>query len=348
MERDEGNDPPSPDAVASGLALTVVVPAFNESLRLEDGMDRLFETFAHGVLLEETTEIVVVDDGSSDDTAARAGRLLTPLPHHRVLHLGSNAGKGAAVRNGVAAAHGPLVAFTDADMSIEPNHLAELVPALEHADVAIGCRSLPGRAVDYDNLPRTLMGRAFNRVVNAATNISLDDTQCGFKGFRTPVARLLFHFNVSDGFAFDVGLLHCARRFGLRIAEVPVRWRHVADSRVRPVRDPVSMLGDIMRSRSRLDAVAPVPGLTVRGAERAAALAALHSSVGRHLPVIEEPDGGVLVLFALCGDDDTRVVRQSLALAAPGARYVEVTFADLVARAPLSVLPSRREEQVPI
>ncbi len=324
------------------IRLTLVVPAYNEAQRLDDGLRELQATLvAGGPLDPAVTEVIVVDDGSTDGTADRAEELLAALPHHRVLRQPANAGKGAAVRAGVSRATGAAVAFTDADMSIEPAQLADLLTALETADLAIGSRSLPGRYVEYDNLVRTLMGRAFNRVVGLATDLSLTDTQCGFKAFRTPVARLLFHFGRIDRFAFDVELLYTAHRLGLTIAEVPVRWRHVSGSRIRPLRDPLSMLIDIGRRRIGLRPPAPVPAFAIEATADGAAEAskAVSAVAGTELPLVEASDGGPLLLLPLCPPEQLVTTKRAL-LAADGVaavhpRWLSVT--DLEALQPLGV-----------
>ena len=231
------------------LALSIVVPAFNEVTRLGVGIERLQAAVDQGAVDVGVTEFVVVDDGSTDGTAELARDLYGRYPQSTVLRLPANAGKGAAIRRGVASARGAAIAFMDADMAVDPRQIPLLVGALDHADVAIASRALPGSSADHDRLGRTMMGWAFNQIVNAATHVSVGDTQCGFKAFRTPVARLLFHSSTIDRFAFDVEVLYTARRLGLRIAEVPVQWSNAQGTRIRPLRDPLSMLSDVLLSR---------------------------------------------------------------------------------------------------
>ena len=246
------------------LSLSIVVPAFNESTRLAAGMRRFREAVTDGAVDLEQTEVIVVDDGSTDDTEATAWALLADLPHHRVVRLPLNGGKGAAVRAGVAAARGAHTAFMDADMAIDPRAVPLLLDRLQYADVAIGSRALPSSMVETRYAVRTMMGQLFNRLVTTGTGLGLRDTQCGFKAFRTPVARTLFHLAQIDGFAFDVELLLWARRLGLRIAEIPVQWKHVPGSTIHPLHDSFVMLADVYRSRLGMVEVPPVPALTVR------------------------------------------------------------------------------------
>jgi dolichyl-phosphate beta-glucosyltransferase len=124
-----------------------------------------------------------------------------------VLRLEENSGKGAAVRAGAGAAGAPVVVFMDADMSVHPAQIPLLLAAMADSDVVIGSRSLPGSVVRGATLHRKVMGRTFSLFVNGVTGLGLKDTQCGFKAFRTPVARLLFHLMTVERFAFDVDVL---------------------------------------------------------------------------------------------------------------------------------------------
>ena len=208
--------------------------------------------------------MLVIDDGSTDGTAATARSLLTHLPHHTVISLPSNQGKGAAVRTGVARARGGFTAYMDADMAIDPR----AIPCLGQrpADRRPGHRvprTLADSMVESTYAVRSVMGQLFNRLVTTGTGLGLRDTQCGFKAFRTPAARLLFHLVRIDRFAFDVEILARAQQLGLSIAEVPVQWRHVAGSTVHPLYDSVTMLSDVWRSRLGLIPTPPVPCVTM-------------------------------------------------------------------------------------
>ena len=259
-----------PDSTTSPrVSLSLVIPAYNEGPRLDDGVARLRVAIAAGAIDPETTEFIVVDDGSTDDTTERAGTLFSPFPHVRLLRLPENHGKGGAVRAGVAAATAPLIAFADADMAIDPGQTPEFLRALAQADLAIGSRAASGASVNRSSLRRSLMNRTFNRLVNVLTSVGLDDTQCGFKAFRAPVAKLLFHCSVTERFAFDVEILSLARRFGLVIAEVPVQWLRVQGSQIRPWTDARSMAGDVVRARRGAASVAPVPTLSLKLPEAA-------------------------------------------------------------------------------
>jgi hypothetical protein len=292
------------------LTLSIVVPAFNEAPRLAERAGRLNDAALDGIIDPRTTQLIVVDDGSTDDTALVAELLLGPIfPRLRVLRLLTNSGKGAAVRAGAAAADAPVVAFMDADMSVDPAQIPRLLAAMEGADVVIGSRSLADSTVDTKNGHRVIMGRTFNFLVNAMTNVGFKDTQCGFKAFRTPVARILFHLMMIDRFAFDVELLSLARQLGMQITEVPVQWADADNSTVRPIADSISMALDVCRTHWRRDRPA-IPALVVgahdmsREPDRAQTLAEAFGSFRKTDPIFPLPQDRALILLPLCQTDE--------------------------------------------
>jgi dolichyl-phosphate beta-glucosyltransferase len=328
-------------APASGVALSLVIPCFNEGQRLEDGVARLRVAIEAGAIVPSTTEFVVVDDGSADDTSAVATALFSRFPHVRSVRLPSNLGKGGAVRAGVAVASGPLIAFADADMAIDPGQTAQFVDSLARADVAIGSRAAAGASVDRASLRRSLMNRTFNGLVNILTGVGLADTQCGFKAFRAPAAKLLFHCSVTERFAFDVEILSLARKFGLVITEVPVQWLRVPGSQIRPWTDARSMVGDVYRAGRSATSGRPVPGLEVPGPSLSGAAAApiWRSGLPPGLPVLPAHDGSTLVLCPLMSDAEIEGTAAQIAQGLDGAtpRRTSVTVAELFHMAPLSL-----------
>jgi glycosyltransferase involved in cell wall biosynthesis len=239
--------------------VSVIVPAFNEERRLGVALPTLV---AH--LAGTGAEIVVVDDGSTDRTSAVASRILDDGGAGSVVRLARNAGKGAAVRAGVAVARGSAIVFMDADMATDLAHLPRLVAGLADHDVVIGSRRTAGAVVAEERVRRH-MGVAFNVFVRALTGLELGDTQCGFKAFRAHAARQLFDMATTDGYAFDVEVLLLATRLGMSIEECPVRWTAVDGSKVRRLRDPLRMSTDVWRAHRRwpaarvASAVAPAP-----------------------------------------------------------------------------------------
>jgi dolichyl-phosphate beta-glucosyltransferase len=209
-------------------ALSVVIPAYNEALRLPASLVRVKE---HLVRLGVDHEIVVVDDGSTDATSAVARAAGEGV---RVLRHEPNRGKGYAVRRGMLAATGARRLLTDADLSTPIEELAKLEAALDGGcDVAIGSRAIAGARIEvHQPAYREVMGRLFNRLVRLLLLPGLHDTQCGFKLFSARAAEAAFADAALDGFSFDVEALYLARQRGLRIAEVPVTWRNDAATRV--------------------------------------------------------------------------------------------------------------------
>lgn len=227
--------------------LSVVIPAFNEVDRLEPTLRRVIE---YCRAERPSYQVLVVDDGSSDGTAALARRVGLECPELQVIELGANRGKGAAVRAGMLAAEGRRVLFSDADLATPIEELAKLERALDGGhDIAIASRAAPGADIRVRQHPlRELMGRSFNLMVRLAAIGGIRDTQCGFKLFTRAAARDLFGRAAVDGFAFDVEILWLARgRY--RVAEVPVVWRHVEESKVSPGSDAARMFVDLIRIR---------------------------------------------------------------------------------------------------
>ena len=218
-----------------------MVPAYNEA----DRLPRLFAALDRSVDLA-ATQVIVVDDGSSDATADVASLYLQTIPSGHLVMQPKNQGKGRAVAEGVLRARGEKIAFMDADSATDLDGLDGLLAALEDHDIAIGSRSHAESIVEHAHQHRAIMGRAFNHLTRSVTGLSLRDTQCGFKAFRAPVAKLLFAMSDVSGFAFDVAVLTYAHRLGFSIAEVPIRWRHVPGSKIRRIADPMRMAADAL------------------------------------------------------------------------------------------------------
>ena len=207
--------------------LSLVIPAYNESGRLLDTLQRCIAR------LEEhapSWEILVVDDGSQDDPREIARRVAARDPRVRVI-AAAHLGKGGAVRRGMREARGRWRMFADADLSMDLSHLPRFLAA--NADVAIASREITGARRIGEPLSRHLIGRVFNLIVRLVVVSGIGDTQCGYKMFSDRAAQRLFPMARLDGFAFDVELLYLARRAGFSIREVPITWHHRPGSRVR-------------------------------------------------------------------------------------------------------------------
>lgn len=228
--------------------LSVVIPAFNEADRLPPTIARIN---AH--LVENPhwlpAEILVVDDGSTDDTEASARSVaLADGLTLEVYALEKNRGKGAASRVGFLATSGDWVLLTDADLSAPIEELPKLAEKAATGGVAVGSRSVERRLIEQRQpRHRDFMGRTFNFMIRTLGLADIGDTQCGFKLFPGDLARALAGAQRLDGFAFDVELLVLVRHWGLPIHEVAVRWSHVEASRVAAVRHSGQMLRDVLR-----------------------------------------------------------------------------------------------------
>jgi dolichyl-phosphate beta-glucosyltransferase len=225
--------PSSPEAPAQSL--TIVLPAYNEARRIGPALDELsrFLTGPGRAELPAEVGVLVVDDGSSDDTVAVVeGRGDASIRVLRVAH----GGKGAAVKAGMLEAPGDLVVFADADMATPPSELPKLVRALEEADVALGSRIQPDGSDMRATQPRyrRALGALFHLLASIWVVGNVKDTQCGFKGFTREAARDIFALQRVTSIVFDVELIHLARRRGYRLAVVPITWQDVRGSRMRP------------------------------------------------------------------------------------------------------------------
>lgn len=227
--------------------LSVVIPAYNEENRLGDTLASICD---HLSKQGSSFEVLVVDDGSADDTVSRA------LDYSdfgvRVISLGLNQGKGAALRRGVLESRGKRILISDADLSTPIEDLATLQPHLEAAPLVFGSRAVAGaRLKKRQPFYRELMGKTFNLLIRIAGIHGLSDTQCGFKLLDGRVGRQLFALMTTPGFAFDVELAYLAQRFGYKIAEVGVTWENSPASKVRVLLDPPAMILEILKFRRR-------------------------------------------------------------------------------------------------
>jgi len=224
------------------VTLSLVIPAYNESERLEAGYQRLAPTLTQ--LGASNVEVIVVDDGSSDDTLKRAHAIYGHLEHALFVQQPANMGKGAALRLGLALAQGRHVVTLDADMAIDPRHLVEIDTALETSEMVPGSRAVDGH-INYNKRLRTLAGDAFHLLVRHYTGTKLRDTQCGFKGFQLGPGRILALLSMVDGFAFDVEVLYLATQLDINVTPLHVTWKDVGGSSVHPGHDAWAMFRDI-------------------------------------------------------------------------------------------------------
>jgi dolichyl-phosphate beta-glucosyltransferase len=233
-----------PDSVVGPPRLSVVIPAFQEAGRIATTVHRVREAVAG---IEDGVEIVVVDDGSRDNTADEAKGAGADVV---VVHP-ANRGKGAAVRSGVLAASGRTVAFTDADLAYSPSQLLGLLAEVEAgSDIVVGSRR-------HDNTTtlvrarrlREIGGRIVNWLTHAVLLGNYRDTQCGLKAFTSDAAKAIFGRSRIDGFAFDVEVFVIAERNGMSVTEVPVTVENSTRSTVKVARDSARLVRDLFRIR---------------------------------------------------------------------------------------------------
>lgn len=230
-----------------GCFLSVVIPAFNEENRLPRTLAAVLDFLKRQPY---ASEIIVSDDGSRDGTVAAAQAQLQGFPH-QILATSQNRGKGHAVRQGMLAASGSYVLFTDADLSTPIEEVSRFLEHLQKdQDVVIASRDLPDSKVEVrQNFLRETMGKVFNHIACLFAFRGIRDSQCGFKCFRQETARRLFGLQKLDGFSFDVEILFLAQKHGYRILELPVIWRNSVQSRVHVFRDPLRMFWDVLKIR---------------------------------------------------------------------------------------------------
>jgi len=230
------------------LTYSFVIPAYNESVRIRPTLDELLRYTQQQQL---DAEILVVNDGSSDDTAQVVREYGKSHPQILLLENPGNRGKGYSVRNGMLHARGDICLFTDADLSSPISEARKLFDAIaQGADIAIGSRWLRVELqTERQPLYRQAFGRIFNVVLRVILGLRFVDTQCGFKAFRRERCRIIFEQQRIEGFGFDPELLYLARHHGLRAIEIPVRWGHSPATKVSMTGDSLKMFADIFTIR---------------------------------------------------------------------------------------------------
>jgi len=228
------------------LDLSIVIPAFNEEQRLPKAIEQI------GAFLSARpwrAEIIVVDDGSSDATPDLIESYREKYSTLRLISNGRNRGKGYSVRHGVLEARGEIVLFSDADLSTPIEEADKLLVALleKGYDAAIGSRALDrSQIVVHQSAFREQAGNLFNRLVRRIAGINFYDTQCGFKAFHRGTTLIIFEQQRIERFGFDPEILFLAKRQGLRVAEIPVRWSHDSATKVNVVADGIRMFLDLL------------------------------------------------------------------------------------------------------
>jgi glycosyltransferase involved in cell wall biosynthesis len=229
--------------------LSIVIPAYNECMRIEGTLARVLECVD---ARQWDAEILVVDDGSSDDTVAIVQRWMARHPRLHLVKNPGNRGKGYSVRNGLLQSAGDIVMFTDADLSAPIEEAERLFSTIDAgADVAIGSRWLDKqKQTVHQPLYRRFFGRCFNWVTRKVIGLPFKDTQCGFKAFRRDAAQTIFRLQTIERWGFDPEILFIARKLKYSIVEVPVTWGHDERSRISYLKDGLKMLEEMAEIRT--------------------------------------------------------------------------------------------------
>jgi dolichyl-phosphate beta-glucosyltransferase len=228
--------------------LSIIVPAYNEERRLPVSLRKIDAYLAQQPF---EAEVLIVENGSTDNTTTVAEGFIEQHPYVRVLH--SERGKGAAVRAGMLAARGKYRFMCDADLSMPIEEVSKfLPPAVNSYAVAIASREAPGARRFGEPFYRHFMGRVFNQIVRWLAIPQFQDTQCGFKCFRGDVAGEIFTRQTMNGLGFDVEAVAIALARGHKVVELPINWYFDADSRVRPVHDTIRMVREVWQVRRNL------------------------------------------------------------------------------------------------
>lgn len=227
--------------------VSLIIPCFNEERRLTATFPDTIESFYQQV---HGGEVIFVNDGSTDNTVGKIKNLLAGVDSFRILNLVVHSGKGKAVQEGMLAAKGDMILFTDADFSVPVTTVSEALAAAKKADIVIASRRHPqSRLVISQSKMRTLLGRGFTWLTNKVLGLSVSDVTCGLKCFRRDVAHDLFTRQRLSDWSFDAEILFLAAKRKYRVAEIPVQWSNKVGTKVHVVRDILRSLSGLIRIR---------------------------------------------------------------------------------------------------
>jgi dolichyl-phosphate beta-glucosyltransferase len=234
--------------ILESLTYSIILPAYNEGVRIGDTLGKIL---AHSKKSGWDVEIIVVNDGSTDDTCEVVRSYAAKNPALRLIDNPGNRGKGYSVRNGMLRARGDVLLFSDADLSSPIEEAGKLFADVENGvDIAIGSRWLkPELQAHRQPLLRQILGRIFNLALRMILGLSFKDTQCGFKAFSRRAAQAIFPLQQIERWGFDPEILYLAKKFGFGITEIPVVWSHREGTRINPLRDGLRMFAEVLRIR---------------------------------------------------------------------------------------------------
>jgi len=224
--------------------VSIIVPAYNEERRIINTLECVNKYFLGKTI---TRQIIVVDDGSSDNTAGLVENLKNDIDNLSVIRYCQNRGKGYAIKKGIEESHGEYILFSDADNSTPIEEFEKVCPLLKSNHVVIGSRYMPGSNIIVSQPGyRVLIGRLANKLIQFFLLDGIQDTQCGFKAFRHEAAREIFSRVKVNRFGFDMEILAIARLLNFSVREIPVSWNNSPESRIRPVKDVIRTFGELV------------------------------------------------------------------------------------------------------
>jgi glycosyltransferase involved in cell wall biosynthesis len=230
------------------VSYSLVIPAYNESERIQSSLQKIVDFLGEQRII---AEVLVVNDGSRDNTADVVRQFAARYSYIRLIENPGNRGKGYSVRNGMLQATGDIVLFTDADLSAPITEAPKLFAEIQKGtDVAFGSRWLVAKLqTERQSILRQVAGRMYNILMRVLLGLNYKDTQCGFKAFNRRAIDTLFTRQRIERWGFDVELLFLARKFRLKILEVPVQWAHDDRSKINPLVDGIKMFGEMLSIR---------------------------------------------------------------------------------------------------
>jgi dolichyl-phosphate beta-glucosyltransferase len=230
-------------------AVSLIIPVYNESERLTEGLKKILRYLPRA---SYRSEIILVDDGSTDDTLALARSILASVKDKKILTHEKNKGKGAAIRTGMLEANGKYLIFSDIDFSTPITELTKILDGLKIADVVIGVRRhKDSHVLKHQPKLREALGQVFTKLTSELVTPGILDVTCGFKGYRSEAAKFLFKKSHVDRWAFDAEILFLAKKEKLKILQVPVTWSDTKGSKVHILSDGIGALVDIVKIKGR-------------------------------------------------------------------------------------------------
>ena len=244
----------------SNAVISIILPAFNEEKRIPSLLDALRSISVD----PQRIEVIVVDDGSTDSTSTICRQFIEDFfPMGKVITKPQNTGKGSALRVGVMAANAPKIITMDADMATDLSAIEPAIKGLDEHDIVVGSRSIEGSQTQGITSSRKFVTLGFSLLLRMLTKHKIADTQCGFKVYRSPVAKILFSASHVKGFAQDAEILDLAYRHNFSILEIPVRWESIPDSKVNLIRDSMSSLLEFVGYRLNASKIQEINGLRI-------------------------------------------------------------------------------------